>query len=276
MATKAQKKTKPKKRLQSKSKPKLQTKVKPRAKIKPVVKPKKQLKPKPKPQAKLKTKPKPKSLAKAKTKPKSKPQAKLKFKAKAKPAVKPKKQLKTKPKAAPRARPGKAAVKAKPVVKTAPVKSVKAAVQAAFVAQAVKAVTPVVRSEAAVGRDERLRKLLIQKREEIVRESKAEIKKYVAGEKRQLVETVLDDGDLSVVDLAEDISLKQLSTHRETLLKIDQALRKFNEGTYGLCDECGDEISLERLMIMPFAIFCRDCQEDHEIKDKLEKEDGTL
>jgi DnaK suppressor protein len=264
MATKVQKKTKPKNRFQSKPKPKLQTKAKPKAKIKPVVKPKKQLKPKPKPQAKLKTRPKPK------------PQAKAKPEAKAKLAVKPKKQLKTKPKVAPGARPVKAAVKAKPGVKTAPVKSVKAAVQAAPVAQAVKAVTPIVRSEAAVGRDERLRKLLIQKREEIVRESKAEIKKYVAGEKRQLVETVLDDGDLSVVDLAEDISLKQLSTHRETLLKIDQALRKFNEGTYGLCDECGDEISLERLMIMPFAIFCRDCQEDHEIKDKLEKEDGTL
>ena len=125
-------------------------------------------------------------------------------------------------------------------------------------------------------RKERLKKLLIQKREDIVKESKTEIRKYVSGEKKQLVETVLDDGDLSVVDLAEDINLKQLSTHRETLLKIDSALRKLSEGTYGVCDECGDEISEERLKIMPFAIFCRDCQEEKEMKDKLEKEDGTL
>jgi len=125
-------------------------------------------------------------------------------------------------------------------------------------------------------RKEKLKKLLIQKREVIVKESKTEIRKYVSGEKKQLVETVLDDGDLSVVDLAEDINLKQLSTHRETLLKIDSALRKLSEGTYGVCDECGDEISEERLKIMPFAIFCRDCQEEKEMKDKLEKEDGTL
>jgi DnaK suppressor protein len=125
-------------------------------------------------------------------------------------------------------------------------------------------------------RKEKLKKLLIQKREVIVKESKTEIRKYVSGEKKQLVETVLDDGDLSVVDLAEDINLKQLSTHRETLLKIDSALRKLSEGTYGICDECGDEISEERLKIMPFAIFCRDCQEEKEMKDKLEKEDGTL
>lgn len=130
--------------------------------------------------------------------------------------------------------------------------------------------------ESDEARKEGLRKLLIQRRESIVKESKSEIKKYVSGEKKQLVETVLDDGDLSVVDLAEDISLKQLSTHRETLLKIDTALRKFDEGTYGICDECGDEISVERLKIMPFAIYCRDCQEEKEMKEKIEREEGAL
>ncbi len=130
--------------------------------------------------------------------------------------------------------------------------------------------------ESDVARKERLKKVLIQRREDIVKESKSEIRKYVSGENKQLVETVMDDGDLSVVDLAEDINLKQLSTHRETLLKIDTALRKLSEGTYGVCDECGDEISEERLKILPFAIFCRDCQEERETKEKMEKEDGTL
>ena len=122
-------------------------------------------------------------------------------------------------------------------------------------------------------RKERLRKVLIQKREEIIREAKSEIKKFKSGENKQLVETVMDDGDLSVVDLAEDISLKQLSTHRETLIKIDTALRKLEEGTYGICEECGEEISEERLKIMPFAIYCRDDQEKKEIMEKMERED---
>lgn len=121
-------------------------------------------------------------------------------------------------------------------------------------------------------RNERLRKLLIRRREDILKEGKVEIKKYISGEKKQLVETVMDDGDLSVVDLAEDISLKQLSTHRETLIKIDIAIRKLDEKTYGICEECGDEISEQRLNIMPFAIHCRDCQEKKELMEKLERE----
>lgn len=123
-------------------------------------------------------------------------------------------------------------------------------------------------------RKERLRKLLVQKREAIVKEAKTEIKKFKSGEKKQLVETVMDDGDLSVVDLSEDISLKQLSVHRETLLKIDAALRKMEEGTYGVCEDCADDIVVERLNIMPFAIYCRDCQEKKELLDKIGKVEG--
>lgn len=122
-------------------------------------------------------------------------------------------------------------------------------------------------------RRERLRKLLIKKREDIVKEAKSEIKKFKTGEKKQIVETVMDDGDLSVVDLSEDISLKQLSTHREMLIKIDAALRKIDDNTYGICEECGDEISEERLKILPFAIYCRDCQEKKEMMEKLEREE---
>jgi DnaK suppressor protein len=122
-------------------------------------------------------------------------------------------------------------------------------------------------------RKERLRRLLIQKREDIVKEAREEIKKFKSGEKKQLIETVMDDGDLSVVDLAEDISLRQLSMHRDTLIKIDTALRKLREGTYGICEECGDEISEKRLNILPFAIYCVDCQEKKEIIEKIEKEE---
>lgn len=118
-------------------------------------------------------------------------------------------------------------------------------------------------------RKENLKRHLIRMREDIVTEAKAEIKKFKSGEKKQIVETVLDDGDLSFVDLSEDISLKQLSTHRETLIKIDEALRKINEGTYGLCEDCGDEISVERLKIIPFATHCKECQEKKEMLDKI-------
>lgn len=122
-------------------------------------------------------------------------------------------------------------------------------------------------------REHELRAALIKKREEIVKEAKSEISRYIKGETRQLVDTALDDGDWSVVDLSEDLSLKKLSTHRETLLKIDEALRKLQEGTYGKCEDCGEDISEERLKILPFAIYCRDCQEKKEFLEEIERKE---
>ena len=121
-----------------------------------------------------------------------------------------------------------------------------------------------------------LRKSLVQKREEIVREVKSGISKYIKGETRQLVDTALDDGDWSVVDLSEDISFKHMSTHRENLLKIDEALRKLSEGTYGICEDCGEEISEQRLKILPFAIYCTDCQEKREQLEEIARREGLI
>ncbi len=203
--------------------------------------PKPKAKPKPQPKAKpkqdLKTKPKPKPEMKEKTEQKKKMDPALKERLKKRLKERQEQKPKPSPQPAPAPRQKKAAV-----------------------------------MEDENTRKERLRRLLIQKREDIIREAKSEIKKFKNGEKRQLVETVMDDGDMSVVDLSEDISLKQLSTHRETLMKIDIALRKLEEGTYGICEECGDEISEERLKIMPFAIYCRDDQERKEIMESLERE----
>ncbi len=123
-----------------------------------------------------------------------------------------------------------------------------------------------------IERTEKLRKFLLDMREKILSEAKAEIAKYIKGETKQIVETALDDGDWSVVDLAEDVSLRQLSAHRENLMKVDEALRKLDQGTYGICEECGEPITEERLKILPFAIYCRECQERKEVLEKIERE----
>ena len=123
-------------------------------------------------------------------------------------------------------------------------------------------------------RQELLRKSLIQKREEIVREAKEEIAKYTKGDANQLAETALDDGDWSVIDLSQDINLRRLETHRESLLGIDEALMKLKEGSYGICEDCGGEISAERLHVMPFAIYCRDCREKREELEKATREEA--
>ncbi|RME68252.1 MAG: TraR/DksA family transcriptional regulator [Nitrospirae bacterium] len=127
--------------------------------------------------------------------------------------------------------------------------------------------------ETAEERKERLRRLLLQKKQEVLEEAKVEIGKFIRGENKQEVETALDDGDWSVVDLNEDLNLKKLTSHKEMLNKIDEALRKLDEGTYGICEECGAEIPEERLKIIPFAIYCVDCMENIEKIQEMEKED---
>jgi len=58
----------------------------------------------------------------------------------------------------------------------------------------------------------------------------------------------------------------------ETLNKIDAALRRLEENTYGDCFECGDEISQARLRALPFAVRCKDCEEAREVAEQRERQ----
>ena len=57
----------------------------------------------------------------------------------------------------------------------------------------------------------------------------------------------------------------------ETLKKINEALRRLEEGTYGNCFECGEEIAQARLRALPFAVRCKDCEEARETAEQRER-----
>ena len=118
-----------------------------------------------------------------------------------------------------------------------------------------------------------LRRSLVSKKENILKEVKEEIAKYISGENKQLVDTANDDGDWAQVDISEDLSLQRLSTHRKLMYNIDEAIRKIAEGTYGICEECGEEISEKRLLVLPTATLCVDCQENREQLEAFEGEE---
>lgn len=78
-----------------------------------------------------------------------------------------------------------------------------------------------------------------------------------------------DIGD--VIDLAgeerdRELSLLLTDRDKEKLQAIHEALEKINDGTYGICEECGEKIGPGRIKVMPLARFCVGCQ------SKLEKE----
>ena len=82
---------------------------------------------------------------------------------------------------------------------------------------------------------------------------------------------VLDQGESSEVDIQDEIEFALIQMKAETLNKIDAALRRLEEGTYGDCFECGDEIAEARLRALPFAVRCRDCEEARETAEQRER-----
>lgn len=51
---------------------------------------------------------------------------------------------------------------------------------------------------------------------------------------------------------------------REIIDRIEDALRKIEDGSYGQCDRCGEQIHVDRLKAIPYATFCIKCQESLE------------
>ena len=82
---------------------------------------------------------------------------------------------------------------------------------------------------------------------------------------------VLDQGESSEVDIQEDIEFALMQMKSETLTKVTEALRRLDEGTYGNCFECGDEITEARLRALPFAVRCKDCEEARETAEQRER-----
>ena len=75
---------------------------------------------------------------------------------------------------------------------------------------------------------------------------------------------VLDEGEISDGDVQDEIEFAVIQMKAETLNKIDGALRRLDEGTYGDCFECGKKIAEARLRALPFAMRCKDCEEARE------------
>jgi DnaK suppressor protein len=75
---------------------------------------------------------------------------------------------------------------------------------------------------------------------------------------------VRDAEEQSVDDFVQEIDFALMQMKSETLLRIDEALGRLENDTYGRCIECGGDIAAGRLKALPFAELCRACQEAHE------------
>jgi DnaK suppressor protein len=116
-----------------------------------------------------------------------------------------------------------------------------------------------------------LKEILLAKREALIQEIKQQLGQSVTEEQQRRLEAAMDSGDQALVDLEREmgISLQEMRNRERQL--IDDALDSLDEGTYGMCADCGDEISEKRLHALPFARLCVECQSKRELMEKIER-----
>ena len=82
-----------------------------------------------------------------------------------------------------------------------------------------------------------------------------------------------DSGDRASIESGRIIELRTRDRERKLLAKIDSALQRIEDGSYGYCEETGDPIGLSRLEARPVATLAIDAQERHERMEKTYNDD---
>ncbi len=77
-----------------------------------------------------------------------------------------------------------------------------------------------------------------------------------------------DDVDRASLETDKSIDLRTKDRARKLIMKIDEALERIEDGSYGYCEETGEEIGIGRLMARPIATLCVEAQERHERMEK--------
>ena len=95
-----------------------------------------------------------------------------------------------------------------------------------------------------------------------------------------LFNSSLDDNSTSadIVDQAssyteKNVEMRAINRQIKLISKIDSALKKIQDGTYGFCEDTGEPIGLKRLMARPVATLCIAAQEKHEKDEKVHADD---
>ena len=101
-------------------------------------------------------------------------------------------------------------------------------------------------------------------------------KEIVKSNNDNIVLNNLDDNVASadIVDQASSyaektVEMRASNRRRKLINKIDRALKKLKDGTYGYCEDTGEPIGLKRLIARPIATLCIEAQEKHEQEEKI-------
>ncbi len=116
---------------------------------------------------------------------------------------------------------------------------------------------------------EEFRKILQEKRDKLLHEAKRTLDSEMVIE----ADERMDEVDQASSEYMQAFSFRLRGRERFLMDKIEHALRKIDEGTYGICEECEEAISLKRLQARPEAQLCIQCKEAQEKEEAVYAED---
>jgi len=78
-----------------------------------------------------------------------------------------------------------------------------------------------------------------------------------------------DAAESAEIDMQDEMRFALMQMKAETLERVEDALRRLDAGTFGVCVDCGDDISERRIRALPFALRCTACEDVRERATKV-------
>jgi len=106
-------------------------------------------------------------------------------------------------------------------------------------------------------------KARIAKFQDILSKKREELKQNLtrAQEENAAHDFGRDEGDRATASLSKEMTFRQKAQERGLLMLVEAAIGRMNNGTFGECLNCGQEISVNRLTAVPWSRYCITCQE---------------
>ncbi len=111
----------------------------------------------------------------------------------------------------------------------------------------------------------RFKRILLEEKQRLLNNSKNALKNELALSPDDLP----DETDLAASEINQNLIFKLRDRERQLLSKIDQALGRMEEGSFGVCESCEEPIELRRLEARPSTTLCIACKEKQEHREKI-------
>lgn len=109
------------------------------------------------------------------------------------------------------------------------------------------------------------RKLLLEEKQRLLNNSKNALKNELA----LSPDDMPDETDLAASEINQNLVFKLRDRERQLLAKIDEALSRIDDGSFGTCADCEEPIEIRRLEARPVSTLCIGCKEKQEHREKI-------